>query len=141
MPPPTRQPLRYLIAVHGSSLRVAAEFSVSRGADRPAVGAVTACCAAFLQSQKLLGTEGLVMDLAGSFDQVLQMGTGQEVPQVDKFAVVLVLDIDNTPTVLSAADLLAIDNNVLLATDNGKRNDVLHAHLLDTGEQSWGQLG
>ena len=76
------------------------------------------------------------MDLAGGFDQILQMGTGQEVPQVDKFAVVLVLDIDNTPTVLSAADLLAIDNNVLLATDDGKRNDVLRAHLLDTGEQS-----
>ena len=72
------------------------------------------------------------MDLAGGFDQVLQMGTGQEVPQVDKFAVILVLDIDNTPTVLSAADLLTVDNNVLLATDNGKRNDVLHARLLDT---------
>lgn len=74
--------------------------------------------AAFLQSQQLLGTEGLVVDLAGSLNQVLQVGAGQEVAQVDELAVVLVLDIDNTPAVLATANLLAVDNNGLLTADN-----------------------
>lgn len=121
-----------LVAVHSSPLRVAAELPVSRRADGPAASAVVACCAAFLQSQKLLGTESFVMDLAGRFNQVLQVSASQEVPQVDEFAVVLVLDVDNTPAVLSATNLLAVDDNVLLATDNGERNDVLCAMLLDT---------
>lgn len=119
-----------LVAVHSSPLGVAAELPVSRGADGPAASAVVACCAAFLQSQKLLGAESLVMDLAGRFNQVLQVSASQEVPQVDEFAVVLVFDVDNTPAVLAAANLLAVDNNVLLATDNGERNDVLREKLL-----------
>lgn len=53
------------------------------------------------------------------------MGASQEVSEVDKFAVVLVLHIDDAPSVLSAADLLAIDNDRLLATDNSKGDDVL----------------
>lgn len=124
--------LRYLVAVHRSPLRVAAELPVSRGTDRSATSAVVACCTAFLQGQKLLGTESLVMNLAGRFNQVLQVGASQEVPQVDKFTVVLVLDVDDTPAVLTTADLLAVDHNVLLATDNGKRDDVLYTRSLDT---------
>lgn len=81
--------------------------------------------AALLQSQQLLGTEGLIVDLAGSLYQILEVGAGQEIAQIDKFTVVLVLDVDNTPTVLTAADLLAVDNNGLLAADDGERNDVL----------------
>lgn len=126
--------LRYLVAVHSSTLRIAAELPFSRGADGSAASAVVACCAAFLEGQKLLGTESLVVDLAGRFNQVLQVGASQEVPQVDKFAVVLVLDVDDTPAVLTTADLLAVDHNVLLATDNGERNDVLYARSLDTNE-------
>lgn len=60
------------------------------------------------------------------------MGASQEVPQVDKFTVVLVLDVDDTPAVLTTTDLLAVDHNVLLATDNGKRDDVLYTRSLDT---------
>lgn len=60
--------LRYLVAVHRSPLRVAAELPVSRGTDRSATSAVVACCTAFLQGQKLLGTESLVMNLAGRFN-------------------------------------------------------------------------
>lgn len=120
----------YLVTVHGSPLRVAAKFAVSRGTDRPAGSAVAACCAALLQSQKLLGTEGFIVDLAGGFDQVLQMGAGQEVSQVDELAVVLVFDVNDTPAVLSTADLLATDNDVLLATDDSERNDVLCAQTL-----------
>jgi hypothetical protein len=79
---------------------------------------VATSSAAFLQGKQLLGTEGLVVDLAGGLDQILKVGAGQEVAQVDKFAVVLVLDVDDTPAVLAAANLLAIDNNGLLAADN-----------------------
>lgn len=74
------------------------------------------------------------MDLAGRFNQVLQVSASQEVPQIDEFAVVLVLDVDNTPAVLSSANLLAVDDNVFLATDNGERNDVLRTKLLDTSK-------
>lgn len=47
---------------------------------------------ALLESHELLGAEGFVVDLGGSFDEVLEMGAGEEVAEVDKFAVVLVLD-------------------------------------------------
>ena len=65
------------------------------------------------------------MDLAGSLDQVLQMGAGQEGSQVNEFAVVLIFNVNDAPTVLAAANLLTVDDNVLLATDNSERNDVL----------------
>lgn len=81
--------------------------------------------AAFLQGKQLLGTEGLVVDLASSLNQILKVGAGQEIAQVDEFTVVLILDVDNTPAVLAAANLLAVDNNGLLTADNRERNDVL----------------
>jgi hypothetical protein len=82
--------------------------------------------AALLQSQKLFGTESLIVDLAGGLNQVLQVGAGQEVAQVDKLAVVLILHVDNTPAVLAAANLLAVDDDSLLTTDNGEGNDILY---------------
>jgi len=81
--------------------------------------------AAFLQRQQLLGTESLVVDLRGGFDEVLEMGAEHEVAQEDEFAVVLVLDVDDAPAVLATSDLLAIDDDVLLRSDNRKRNQVL----------------
>ena len=47
---------------------------------------------ALLEGKQLLGAERLVMDLCGRLDQVLQVGAGEEVAEVDEFAVVLVLD-------------------------------------------------
>jgi hypothetical protein len=47
---------------------------------------------ALLQREQLLGAEGLVVDLRGGFDEVLQMGAGEEVAEVNEFAVILVLD-------------------------------------------------
>lgn len=114
-----------LVSVHACALRVAAQLPVRGGADGPAATGVATGSAAFLQGKQLLGTEGLVVDLAGSLDQILKVGAGQEVAQVDEFTVVLVLDVDDTPAVLAAANLLAVDNNGLLTADNGERNDVL----------------
>lgn len=81
--------------------------------------------AALLQSKQLLGTEGLVVDLAGGLDQVLQVGAGEEVAEVDELAVSLVLDVDHAPAVLAAADLLAVDDDGLLTADDGEGDDLL----------------
>jgi hypothetical protein len=48
--------------------------------------------AAFLEGKQLLGSEALVMDLRRGFNQVLEVGAGQEVAEIDEFAMVLVLD-------------------------------------------------
>ena len=90
---------------------------------------MTANRGALFEGEQLLGTERFVVDLGRGLDQVLQVGAGEEVAQVDEFAVVLVLDciqlapvclgmhkvhtIDNTPAVLATANLLAIDHDGL----------------------------
>lgn len=51
----------------------------------------------------------------------------EEVAQVDELAVALVLDVDDTVAVAPAADGLAVDDDVLLATDDGKRNHLANA--------------
>ena len=66
---------------------------------------------ALLESQKLLSTESLVVDLGCGFDKILEMGSGEEVSKVDKFAMVLVFNIDNTPSVLAATNLLSSDDD------------------------------
>lgn len=126
---------RRLVAVHGRPLGVAAELAVRRGADGPAATRVATGSAALLQGQQLLGTEGLVVDLACGLDQILQVGAGQEVAQVNELAVVLVLDVDDTPAVLAAANLLAVDNDGLLTADDGEGNDVLCGPELDTSDR------
>lgn len=72
------------------------------------------------------------MDLARCFDEVLQVGSGEEVSEVDKFAMILVFDVDDTPTVLTATDLLAINNNRFLTSNNGKGDDVLDGRVGST---------
>lgn len=47
------------------------------------------------------------MDLACGLDEVLKMGTCEEITQVDKFAVPLILDVDGTPAVLAGGDVAA----------------------------------
>lgn len=65
------------------------------------------------------------MDLRCGLNQILEMGTCEEVSEVYEFAVALVFDINDAPSVLAAADLLASNNNRLLRTNNSERNDVL----------------
>jgi hypothetical protein len=66
------------------------------------------------------------VNLGCGFDQVLKVGTGEEVSQVDEFAVVLILH----PSVLAATDLLASNNDRLLGSDNSEWDDVLHTVLV-----------
>jgi hypothetical protein len=49
----------------------------------------------------------LVVDLACGFDEVLKVGTREEVTQVDELAVPLILDVDGTPAVLAGGDVAA----------------------------------
>ncbi len=51
------------------------------------------------------------MDLGCGFDQILEMSTGKEISEVDEFAVILILDIDHSPSVLASTDLLASHDN------------------------------
>ena len=51
------------------------------------------------------------MDLTGGLDQVLEVCSGKEVSEIDEFAVVLIFHVDDAPSVLSAANLLAINND------------------------------
>jgi len=81
---------------------------------------------ALLERKQLLGPEALVVQLAGRLDQVLEMRPGQEVPEVDEFAVVLILDVDHTPAVLATPNSTAVNRDGLLTSDDGKRN-----HRLD----------
>ena len=68
-------------------------------------------CAALLECQQLLGAESLVVDLGGCFNQVLQVSACEEVSEVDEFTVVLILNIDDSPSVLAATDLLATNDD------------------------------
>jgi hypothetical protein len=78
-----------LITIHRHALRVPAKLSLGRGRDGTA--RVTDG-AAFLEGKQLLGSEALVVDLRRGFNQVLEVGAGQEVAEIDEFAMVLVLD-------------------------------------------------
>jgi hypothetical protein len=53
---------------------------------------VTADSRALLEGKQLLGAEGLIVDLCGGLDEVLQVGAGKEVAEVYEFTVSLVLD-------------------------------------------------
>jgi len=54
---------------------------------------------ALLEREQLLRTEGLVVDLRGRLDEVLEMRAREEIAEVHKLAVLLVLDVDDAPAV------------------------------------------
>jgi hypothetical protein len=53
------------------------------------------------------------------------VSASEEVPEIDELAVVLVLDVDNAPSVLTASDLPTSYNNGLLGSYDSKGNNVL----------------
>lgn len=50
----------------------------------------------------------LVVDLACGLDKILEMSAGEEVTEVDKFAVPLVLYVDGTPAVLTGGNIASV---------------------------------
>jgi len=51
------------------------------------------------------------MDLRSSFNQVLQVCSGQEVAEVNEFTVLLVFNINNPPPILSPTNALPVNHN------------------------------
>ena len=51
------------------------------------------------------------MNLTRRLDEVLKVRARQEVSQVDKFAMVLVFNVDDSPSILTSANLLATNND------------------------------
>ena len=97
------------------------------------------------------------MDLRRCLDQVLQVSPvhavstqsaeistnkndvpREEVSQMHEFTMTLVLDVDNAPTVLAAADRLAINNHIAFRADDRERDDVLGGWEYD---QCWKERG
>jgi len=66
------------------------------------------------KGQELLRPEGLIVDLSSRFNEVLQVGASEEVAEAHKLAVVRILNVNNTPTVPTATDRLAINHNTIL---------------------------
>ena len=85
---------------------------------------MTSSSTILLERKQLLGPESLIMDLTGRLDQILKMRPCQKVPQADEFAVRLVLDVDDSPSVLTASNALASYYDVFLGSDNGKGNQI-----------------
>ena len=112
-----------LVPVHCHALALSAELAVGRRRDGPA--ATVDLCGALLECKELLGTERFVVDLGGRLNQVLKMGAGEKVSQVDKFAVLVIFDVDGAPAVLASANSLAVDVDVAFAANDGKGNDGL----------------
>ena len=81
-----------------------------------------------LESEQLLRTEALVVNLAGGLNKILEMGTCEEVPEVDEFAVVLVLHVDHAPPVLTTSHLATVHGDRSLRADNRERNEVLQKY-------------
>lgn len=82
-----------------------------------------------LESKQLLGPECLVVNLGGGFDEVLEVSPQQEIAQVNKFAVVGIFNVHNTPSVLAATNRLAIDDDIVFRSNDGEGNDLLHGKI------------
>jgi len=122
--PSYRLQLNALITIHRHSLGASAQFSVRCRADRSTTSMSSS--AALLECKQLFSTESLVVDLRSGVNQILEVGSGKEVSEVDKFAVVFILNIDDSPSVLTPTDLLASNDDRLLGSNDGEWNNVLY---------------
>ena len=86
---------RGLVPIHSNTLTLPAQLAIRGRRDR--AGSLTLRGGALLEREQLLGAEAFVVDLAGRFDHVLQVGAGEEVAQVDEFAVAFVFYVNGAP--------------------------------------------
>ncbi len=117
----------HLVSIHRHTVRIPAQLPLRRGANGSTARVPSR--AALLQGHELLGAEDLVVDLRGRLDEILEVRAGEEVAEVDEFAVVLVLDVDDAPSVLTAADLSASDDDGFLGAYDGEGDHVLGLEL------------
>lgn len=72
---------------------------------------------------QLLRTVVLVVDVVGELAELLHMSADQHLTKLDKVAVVLVVDLNDTPWVLATTDMTTISSlNNLVRSDNGERD-------------------
>lgn len=82
-------------------------------------------CLAEFASLHLLTTVCLVVVLFGCVDQVEHVGANENSTQLLEIAVILVLDLGNTPCVLATLDGAAVGSgDILFATDDGEGHGV-----------------
>jgi len=116
-------------------------------------------------SSHLLRTEPFVMRQSSRLDQILQVrpitpqttpfsnpihrppshpqlphSPRQKVPQIDKLAVPLILDINHPPTSLSTSDLFPVDHDVTFGADYRKGDHGLSRASMIRNEHSHRQL-
>jgi len=60
------------------------------------------------------------MDLSSGLDEILQVSPKEEITEVDKLAVSLILDVDDTPSVLSSANGLSVNDHIALRSNDSK---------------------
>jgi len=89
--------------------------SLSRGSPRGSL---------VLKRQQLFRPERFVVDLSRRLDQILEVGPCQEVSQVDKLAVVFVLNINHTPAVLPTTYGFSVNDHIPLRANYRKWDDV-----------------
>ncbi len=53
----------------------------------------------------------------------------EEIPEVHELAMTLVLNVNDSPSVLAPTDCLSVNENVAFRTNNGERNHVLNRQL------------
>lgn len=49
----------------------------------------------------------------------------KKIAEVNEFAMIFILDVDHTPTILPSANRFALDNDVPLRPYDGERNNIL----------------
>jgi len=82
---------------------------------------------------KLLGTVVLVKEVVGDFLKVGEMAVKKRRPNGQEVGVAWVIDLHNTPWVLTCADLAAVDLNDILRADYGKRHKPSELSVLFDG--------
>lgn len=109
--------MQHSVTVQCDPLTIPAQLPLSRRTDGPTTTHATSC-ASLLECQQFLASVIFVVDLSSRVDQILKMCSSQEVAQVDKVTVVLVLNVDHAPTVLTCANLATVYVDCLLGANN-----------------------
>ncbi|KAI6760799.1 hypothetical protein HG530_009659 [Fusarium avenaceum] len=81
----------------------------------------------------LLGTVVLVQEVVGDFLQISQVAVEQRRSNSEKIGVTRVVDLDDTPGVVTSADLAATNLDNILRSNNGERHETTELGVLLDG--------
>ena len=83
--------------------------------------------------RELLGTVRLVKDVVGEGLELSQMSVEKCAPQAAEVGVLGVVDLDDAPRIDACTDELAVNFNLVLGTDNGKRHEGTELAVIGDG--------